>query len=57
MPMPLPASPNSTSASAPPPLYSQPRYAKPFHRLAIGYLAFCVVFLVALLIVAAVLHQ
>jgi hypothetical protein len=55
-PMPAGRSPGPASAPAPP-LYSKPRYAKAFHRLAIGYLAFCLLFMVALLVVAAVLHQ
>ena len=45
------------SASAPPPLYSQPRYAKRFHRLSLVYLAFCILFMLTLIIDAAVLHQ
>jgi hypothetical protein len=58
LPMPVQTrSPSSTPASAPPPLYSQPGYAKAFHRISIGYLAFCVLFMVTLIIVAAVLHQ
>jgi hypothetical protein len=50
--------PSPTSApAAPPPLYTPSRYQKPLSRLAAGYFIFCVVFLVALLVLAAVLHQ
>jgi hypothetical protein len=48
---------SSTSGSGPPPLYTPPKYAKTFHRIGVAYFLFCVVFLVALLIIAAVLHQ
>lgn len=48
---------NSNIDSAPPPLYVKPRYASAFQRLTIAYLAFCIAFLVALLIIATVFHQ
>jgi hypothetical protein len=56
-PMPPATEPPDSAAPAPPRLYSQPKYASVFQRISVGYLAFCVVFLVTLLIVAAVVHH
>jgi len=50
-------SPSPTSASGPPPLYSQPKYAKVVRRVLVAGLAVFIAYFVVLIVIACMTHQ
>jgi hypothetical protein len=49
--------PSPTSAPGPPPLYSQPKYAKVVRLVLFGWLAIFIAYFLVLIIIACITHQ
>jgi hypothetical protein len=49
--------PSPTSESGPPPLYSQPKYAKVIRLVLFGWLAIFIAYFLVLIIIACITHQ